>query len=184
MKNGIEAEKQLSDYSIAPPTSEDAAAIGPMHLQSWLETCQNSELGVDEDWIKNSVGYIADDSGTEFRRELFKRVAEGDPDIFYRVAKDEHGDVVGFVMATKTGEPNRSNNLEALYLLQRAQGRGLGAELMSQALGWLGQEKPIKLGVISYNDKAIDFYKKFGFELTGVRLPFKEPVEAVEMVKR
>lgn len=170
-------------YEITEPTMADAVTIGPMHLRSWIETYQNPELGVDEEWIRENVGFVAAQSGTDFRTEIFERINNGEP-IFYRVAKDESGSIIGFVMATKnTTNENEPNVLDALYTLKDVQGQGLGSNLMKIALDWLESEKPVKLEVISYNQHAIDFYKKYGFELTGKKLAWKEPVEAAEMVK-
>lgn len=37
---------------------------------------------------------------------------------------------------------------------------------MTEALTWLGTDKPISLGVVTFNAKAIAFYKSFGFHET------------------
>lgn len=176
-------EGRTKQFEIVAPTVDDAHAIGPMQLQAWIETYQNPELGVDEGWIRKEIGYVADENGDEFRRKLFARVEADDKDIFYRVAKDQSGEVVGFCHAEKHSE-NPENVLEGLYLLASAQGEGLGYEMMKGALDWLGSEKPVKLTVIQYNKKAIDFYSRFGFEVVqGKVVPFKGPVTAVDMIR-
>lgn len=177
-------EGKSMEFVIAPPTLEDAAPIGPMHLQSWIETYQNPELGIDEVWIKENVGYVADASGTEFRTDLFEKVIAGDDNVFYRVVKDKDGEVVGFAHAVKYDDAEKLSRLEALYTLERVQGQGLGSKLMQEMLDWLGDEKPVCLQAISYNQHAIEFYERYGFALTGNKEVFKEPMEVVEMVKK
>ncbi len=172
------------NFAIAPPTMEDAEAIGPMHLQSWIETYQNPELGIDEAWIREKIGFVNSPMGTDFRKNVFKKITAGDDSLLYRVAKDEAGEVVGFVMASKPTEPGEPHQLDALYTLARVQGQGLGSTLMKQALDWLGEE-PIELEVVAYNQHAIDFYKRYGFELLpDSEYEYKAPMRAVKMVKK
>jgi ribosomal protein S18 acetylase RimI-like enzyme len=38
---------------------------------------------------------------------------------------------------------------------------------MEQALAWIGEGVPVQLGVIHLNERAIAFYKKWGFQDTG-----------------
>ena len=55
----------------------------------------------------------------------------------------------------------------ALYVLPETQGIGLGSKLIEKILGWhKSDENNIYLRVASYNQNAIDFYKRFGFEST------------------
>ncbi len=177
-------EPKKHEYQIEPPIASDAIDVGPVHLQSWIETYINPDLGVDEKWIRENIGHVVTDKGNDFRKELFKKIESGDPSLRYRVARDEQGEVVGFCMATKSQVESEPNVLDALYLLRSAQGQKLGAKMMQEAMDWLGNEKPIKLEVISYNKHAIDFYKKFGFELTGEEYVWKEPVKAAVMLRQ
>jgi predicted GNAT family N-acyltransferase len=43
----------------------------------------------------------------------------------------------------------------------------VGAQLMQQCLTWLGSDHEIFVVVASYNNKAIEFYRRFGFVETG-----------------
>jgi GNAT superfamily N-acetyltransferase len=177
------AEGVGMSFHIAEPKVADAGPIGPMHLQSWIETYTNPELGIDEDWIRNAVGHVASDAGTEFRRQLFERLEKNDKNTFYRVAKDDDGQVVGFAMARRGLEPDEPNTLDALYTLKRVQGKGLGSKLMERMLDWLGDDRPTRLEAVSYNQHAIGFYEHYGFVLTGKKRLYKDPIEAVEMIK-
>lgn len=68
---------------------------------------------------------------------------------------------MGYCLASRGKE---ENEIDALYLLPEAQGRGIGQKFMEEALVWLGDEKKISLGVAIYNDRVIRFYKRFGFQ--------------------
>ena len=52
-----------------------------------------------------------------------------------------------------------------------AQGTGVGGKLIHHALGLFGRDRDIFLEVVSYNQNAIDFYERFGFEKTDVVVP-------------
>ena len=68
-------------------------------------------------------------------------------------------------------EINDKNSLEIqrLYLLREFQGKGLGKELMDKAieLAKAGEKKYVWLGVWEHNEKALAFYKKYGFYKIG-----------------
>ena len=59
--------------------------------------------------------------------------------------------------------------LKRIYVLQKYQGKKIGAALMAHALELAGKKNfdAIWLGVWEFNEKAILFYKKWGFSDTG-----------------
>lgn len=57
--------------------------------------------------------------------------------------------------------------LDWLIVSHKYQGKGIAQRLTEMAIEWLGKETAIKLGVISFNQRAIRFYEKFGFKDTG-----------------
>ena len=75
----------------------------------------------------------------------------------------EAGQPAGFMIATRHGP----NNLELDWLMvhPRRHGSGLAASLMTEGIGWLGADQSIWLTVIRHNERAIRFYRKFGFEI-------------------
>jgi ribosomal protein S18 acetylase RimI-like enzyme len=82
-------------------------------------------------------------------------------------------DLAGFVIATR----HAADNLELDWLMvdPAHHGSGLAARLMEAALHWLGAGEPIWLTVIQHNERAIRFYRRFGFEIEGETDP-KRPV--------
>lgn len=62
-----------------------------------------------------------------------------------------------------------SLEIQRLYLLREFQGKGLGRELMDKALeiARAGEKEYVWLGVWEHNEKALAFYKKYGFYKIG-----------------
>jgi ribosomal protein S18 acetylase RimI-like enzyme len=58
-------------------------------------------------------------------------------------------------------------DLGQLYVLPRAQGRGIGTRLLGRLLGAFPQATSVRLEVEPRNTRAIAFYRRAGFELVG-----------------
>lgn len=73
----------------------------------------------------------------------------------------------GFVIATRYADnPERDRNeLDWMMVHPRHHGMGLAARLMHAGINWLGTENPQWLNVIRHNERAIGFYRKFGYEI-------------------
>lgn len=69
----------------------------------------------------------------------------------------------GFVIATRHAED--SLELDWMMVAPSFHGKGVAGALMDAGLDWLGRARPIWLNVIAYNERAIGFYRKFGFEI-------------------
>jgi GNAT superfamily N-acetyltransferase len=79
-------------------------------------------------------------------------------------AKD--GDALsGFVIADRSDVA--LPEIDWLMVAHSHRGTGVAVALMNAALQWIGPTLPVKLGVIHFNERAIAFYKKFGFLDTG-----------------
>jgi ribosomal protein S18 acetylase RimI-like enzyme len=95
------------------------------------------------------------------------------------------GQTVGFVAPALMDGQWR---VGALYVLPEAQDRQAGSALMRAALGWLGDGRDVYCHVAEYNDRAIRFYGRFGFELTGRRFddadsPPRARIPELEMLR-
>ena len=68
----------------------------------------------------------------------------------------------------------KSIELKRIYVLREYQSKKVGAGLMNFALNFSAKNgyELIWLGVWEYNARAINFYKKFGFQDTGFQHPF------------
>ena len=69
----------------------------------------------------------------------------------------------GYVIATRHAPLDLE--LDWLMVDPAFHGSGVAAALMDDGIDWLGRSQPIWLNVIAYNERAISFYRKFGFEV-------------------
>jgi ribosomal protein S18 acetylase RimI-like enzyme len=145
-----------SDLSIEIATPADAAAMAHIQKEGWLTTYPNVEYGITTSDILTKDF----DSSARIQQRLKWLHEEGET-TFSWVAR-LNSRVVGYCSVEKK---EAANKIAALYVLPGFQGRGIGSRLLWQALGWLGGHKNITLGVVSYNQRAINFYQKFGFEM-------------------
>ena len=69
----------------------------------------------------------------------------------------------GYVIATR----HTPTDLELDWLMvhPKFHGSDVAKSLMQNGIDWLGRANPIWLNVIRHNERAIRFYKKFGFEI-------------------
>jgi len=73
-----------------------------------------------------------------------------------------HG--VAFATADETG---RTVTLHQLYVAPVHQGTGAGSQLLQEIIDGFPEAKTIRLEVEERNDKAVDFYMRRGFSMTG-----------------
>jgi len=73
------------------------------------------------------------------------------------------GVFAGYVIATRHSE----NNLELDWLMVHPDYHGseVATLLMEAGIAWLGKGNDIWLNVIRHNERAIRFYRRFGFEI-------------------
>ena len=143
--------------AVSGATPDDAAAIVSIQAETWLATYPNEEHGITLEDVRAKK---LDDPK---RVDRWKKTIEEQGDEHRVLVAKEDNKVVGYCLS-KRGE--KENYIEALYVSSTEQGRGIGQKLMTETLSWLGDVKPIGLGVAAYNTKAIGFYKKLGFEET------------------
>ncbi len=134
-------------------TDAETDGKGRVHYQAWQETYR----GLVDD------GYLA-----AMSEEKCIAVARKWRDNIL-VAKD--GDrVIGFAGfgAYRDDSLPDCGEVFAIYLLEEYQGRKIGYRLMREVVcGQLAGYRKIALWVLEGNEKAIRFYKKFGFRFDG-----------------
>jgi ribosomal protein S18 acetylase RimI-like enzyme len=148
------------DIIIRDGKGRDWIAIKGIQEKVCTDTYPNEKFGVTKEAIREKF---------ERRREkekadLEKMIKNFGPkeDSHYWVAETE-GKIVGYVGThIKDGE----RRLGALYILPEYQRIGIGSKLFNKAVEWIGTDN-FEIEVAAYNEKAINFYNKFGYELTG-----------------
>lgn len=73
------------------------------------------------------------------------------------------GVFAGFVIATLHAEDDRE--LDWLMVHPDFQGTGVAATLMKAGMAWLGTDRPMWLNLVRHNERALRFYRRFGFEI-------------------
>ena len=133
---------------------DDAAAIARVHVSSWRATFTDllpadfleslTEAGYADRWRR----FIAERSNLAF------------------VVEDVSGDVVGFASGgrERAGEASYKGELYAIYLLESAQRRGYGRELVRAIAGGLRQLglDDMIVWVLRDNVTARGFYERLG----------------------
>ncbi len=140
-------------------TADDAELIADMSRQTFYETFVAHNTKEDMDKFMNE----------QFtREELMKEV--GMAGNIFLLAFDEETPV-GYVRMREGEqrsefEARTSIEMARIYALRSAIGKGIGKALMQKCIEIAIEKKRkiIWLGVWEKNDRAIDFYSKFGFE--------------------
>jgi ribosomal protein S18 acetylase RimI-like enzyme len=150
LQNGVKIERAIEG---------DFVEVEKLLYETWLTTYPNSEFGITKEDIETIF------SEEEKKKQIEKHVAEFKknlPNIHTFVAKKD-GKVIGFC---KIIEENDFYELDYLYVSTDLQGQGIGTLLWKEAKKvFTNKNKKIILKVISYNEKAIRFYKSLGFEV-------------------
>ncbi|MBI3231713.1 MAG: GNAT family N-acetyltransferase [Candidatus Doudnabacteria bacterium] len=150
------------NITIQEAKPEDAATLVEINKISWLDTYPNQALGITRQDIEARYSNMAERIATMNKTLL----GEQNDTKHTWVARNEYG-IIGYCIVTKDTNPDVPNQFRALYLLPGVRGTGTGRKLMETGFSWLGNDKDIRLEVTTYNENAINFYKKMGFEDTG-----------------
>lgn len=172
--NEVTIKPELNSLSveIERAVPDNAEIICDIRDRAWIEAYPNPDLGITAEDIKlNAQG-----RNGEFvpRRIAYLRerlAKDDDTDLGIFVAKVA-GKVVGYIDLS-VDDANR-RTIGAVYVAPEAQGRGVGSKLIDKALGLYGRDEDIFLEVVSYNQNAIGFYERFGFEKTDAVVPEEE----------
>lgn len=137
--------------SIRPATPDDAAAIAHVHVESWRTTY---------------AGIVPD--------EYLAALSEADREVRWKESftlgiqvyvAEIHGRIVGFISGGALREPidTYDGELHAVYLLQSAQGQGIGRQLLRQLAAWLVDEGFHSMAVwVLEQNPATHFYTRTG----------------------
>jgi len=138
---------------IRSATLMDAPAIARVHVASWRSTYH----GVLPDEFLDSL------SEANYE-ERWKRVIAPTAKVY--VAEDDGGDLVGFASGgrERAGEEGFEGELYAIYVVDAAQRRGFGRELVRAMVGGLRELglADMLVWVLRDNPPARDFYERLG----------------------
>src|SRR5712692_3617261 len=138
---------------IRSATLMDAPAIARVHVASWRSTYH----GVLPD------EFLASLSEANYE-ERWKRVIAPTAKVY--VAEDDGGDLVGFASGgrERAGEEGFEGELYAIYVVDAAQRRGFGRELVRAMVGGLRELglADMLVWVLRDNPPARDFYERLG----------------------
>ncbi|MFD9367360.1 GNAT family N-acetyltransferase [Streptomyces sp. NPDC060020] len=162
-------------HRIEAPRPDDAASVGRVQLTAWLQTYPNEDAGIDETWIREQRGSAVTTEGIAQWREFIDEAARHPERLFCRVVRSG-AEITGVLC----GRRDASVTLGPMYLLNEAQGQGIGGQLMGEFLLW-ADGAPVHLWVTEYNGRAIRFYERHGFQLTGERELWRDRLPNVRM---
>lgn len=150
------------EISIRLATSKDAERIADLSRKTFQETFA-------ADNTKENMQKFLNEQFT--RSKLITEV--GEPENIFLLAY--HDDDLAGYLKLKDGEPPEALKgqpaieISRLYVLREKNGYGVGSQLINNALEIAVEldKKIVWLGVWERNQKAINFYKKNGFEQFG-----------------
>ena len=164
-------EKKDSIIIKSAETDEELCGRGYVHCTSWQEAYR----GIVCDRYLDSMTVEA----TTARARQFPENT--------LIAKDKEK-VVGFAVYG----PSRDEDLKdagevvAIYVLSEYYDHKIGYRLMNEAFSRLSEYNTIFVWVLEKNERAISFYRKYGFEFDGSKKEWNlgTPVSIVRMIKK
>ena len=148
------------NYIIRKAVWDDFMSIHNILFTAWLDTYPNKEFNISKDDIEfNFQQKLLPEEIAKAKIKNYKNSASA-----IKLILDFSGSAVGFCRAE---EKEKYNQLQAIYVLPECHGMGFGYALWQEAKKIFNPQKDTIVHVASYNQKAINFYEKLGFESTG-----------------
>ena len=146
-------------------TPNDAKMLSELGAETFYDTFAKDNTP------ENIDAYLKKSFSPEIQ---FKELSE--PDIIFIIVESE-GTAIGYaqlIMNSKDKAIHRTKPLEIrrIYASQEYLGKGVGKALMEATISEAGQRgcDCVWLGVWEKNQRAIDFYKKWGFREVGTHI--------------
>jgi len=152
------ARRKAESIVIREAREEETEDILRLKDEVWAATYSGEEYGISREEI---LGRSFEDKE---RSERMHKTLSGKRDEVNIWIAEDGDELVGICSAEKHKE---MNHLGALYVHPNYQQMGIGQKLVEAAYGWLGRGNDIDLEVAVYNTKAIAFYERDGFVLSG-----------------
>ncbi|MBT2216430.1 GNAT family N-acetyltransferase [Virgibacillus dakarensis] len=144
-------------YVIRSAIEKDATELSQLRLQIDGET-ENLDRERGEAYI-DVPGF----------RRIIKQDTENSRNLFLVALVDDQ--IVGFSRCEGVYLNRFSHKVEfGVCVLKAFWGYGIGKNLLKESIAWADSYgiKKITLSVLETNDKAVNLYRKFGFEIEGV----------------
>jgi ribosomal protein S18 acetylase RimI-like enzyme len=148
--------------TIRRANQNDAEALSRIGKSTFTETFAHLYAPAD------LQAFLDDSHSPEFYAELL-----GDETCAAWLAEDETGAAVGYCTCGPCGlpapeMPEKSGELQRLYVEKTKQGSGLGRAFLDIAIGWLEDHfDHVYLGVYEENHRAQKLYEAYGFQKIG-----------------
>ncbi|MGM9986014.1 MAG: GNAT family N-acetyltransferase [Bacillaceae bacterium] len=145
------------EYIVRSAVHKDAKALSELRVQIDGET-ENLDREKGEGFI-DVIGF----------EEIIKRDTESVRNVFLVVEVDNR--LVGFSRCEGIYLKRFAHKVEfGVCILKDFWGYGIGKALLKESISWADANdiKKMTLSVLETNDKAINLYQKFGFEIEGI----------------
>lgn len=144
----------MIEYTIRQATLEDADQLGEIHVRIWREAYGGL--------IRQS--YL-DELDPARSAERWRAILANSGDNAVRLVGAAGDELVGFINLgpARDEDPPTPLELQALNVLASHHGTGVAHRLVAEGLG----DHQAYLWVVDGNERAMAFYRKFGFELDG-----------------
>jgi len=170
------SEKLVPQYEIRDIRPSDAEAVMVMHAKTWRETYVNEDIGVSEQWlIDQTEEWMNEETVESLRRDI--ELGEE----FYRVSYD-NDELVGIIQLSTVDD--HTKKMKKLFTAKQTHGTGLAQQLVASADEWIGGAE-VELEMVTYNDRAKAFYRKYGFEeVPDSDGNFLDKIPTIKMVRK
>jgi GNAT superfamily N-acetyltransferase len=150
-------------FTVTRAKSSDVDAIVAVQAAAWLATYPSATHGVTAADVQlRLAGASGERTAWRVARLRAALASPSDRDV-YHVARTSDA-VIGYGHARV--DAAGVHRLSALYVHPAAQGVGVGFALAQRALDRHG-DHPVHVVVVTYNRRAVEFYERLGFRVTG-----------------
>lgn len=162
-------ETEVETLTIQPAEVEEVREIKQVLSETWIDAYRPF-LPLEVIQKITSLWHSPETLAAEIENER----------VFFNVAKNEQGEIVGLVTAGRPSE--EIVYIARLYVLPGHQRQGIGARLMDACVAAFPGTETLRLEVEEQNERGLSFYRKQGFreisrkeeELEGVSLTVVE----------
>lgn len=155
---------ETPNVTVVKPSLEDLSGSDEVYYKTWLATYPNEEFGVTEEDIRELfINRSKTPEDVERRRKM---ILNPEANTNWLIAK-EGNKVIGVCFVRRYRDYDQ---LQSIYVLPEYHGKGVAHKLWEAQQAFLRKDKDVKVHVVTYNTRAIEFYKKLGFVDHGVRM--------------